>query len=101
MGKAELVEVDFTPEEESEISVDTFKVKQLVRDPAFYAALLPLIPGLREWAAENWAVLSPLLVVLAGHFLVRRESVRAITDFAVNAPTEAAIAELNAQLEGE
>lgn len=57
------------------LTIDKFKVRALLRDPAFYAALVTmlvgLIPGAAEYVADNRAAFVPLVIVLTGHFGVR------------------------------
>ena len=58
------------------ITLDRFKVLALLKDPAFYAALLPLVLAnlpaeLTSWFEVNRTLLIPIGVVLAGHFGVR------------------------------
>lgn len=66
-----------------ELTLDTFKVLNLLKDPAFYASLIPVLMILlptsaRVWLIENQAVLIPLGVVLAGHFGVRIMGVKEV-----------------------
>lgn len=58
-----------------EITLDCFKVRALLRDPAFYAALLPIAasihPPIGAWVLEHKEAFYPMGVVLGGHFAVR------------------------------
>lgn len=83
------------PESEQQhevISVDTFRVKSLLRDPAFYAALGSVLSALEPrvgvWVQANWILLTPLLIVLTGHFVVRVTGARELGRLASSSPEE-------------
>lgn len=69
-------------EQQAVITVDCFRVKALLRDPAFYVSIAPLLaaqfPDVAAWFDANRILLAPLLLVLGGHFLVRMRAAAAL-----------------------
>jgi len=57
------------------MTLDKFKAKALLADPAFWVAAAVLIadafPGVGAWAAAHSTAVHGIWIVLAGHFFVR------------------------------
>jgi len=64
-------------------NADTFKVKQMLHDPVFYATVvLPILqyvdPSLAAALVRDWPILVPFVAFIAGHLGIRMVGAHAL-----------------------